>query len=307
MLLKADIQNIIKPFKRPKSVAAWVDLFIFNRELSKKAKLTSAGIAVGTIALFGMQTFWLLASPPELPTLTRTNIKPLEEAQVPSLYDFYKPEYQSLFGSTESATQNETGLDIKLTGVITGTNPVAIIKQDKTTKMYKTGDKVTSGVVLKQVYADHIIINNSGKEERLSLPQMLKPVAFKGKGTVVAKSKKINWLHEKAATDSISAEVLRADVVAELTDAANLMSMAKFYELRTAGIFQGFVLQKVRNDSLIHKIGLRNNDEILALDGLPFKDRGQVIAKLLSFHQAETATIKIRRRGETINLVVNII
>lgn len=307
MLLKADIQNIIKPFKRPKSVSAWVDLFIFNRELSKKAKLTSAAIALGAVTLFGMQTFWLLVSPPELPELTRTNIKPLEEAQVPDLYDFYRPEYQTLFGGTQSTSQSETGLDLALTGVITGATPVAIIKQGKTTKMHKTGDKLSSGVILKAVYANHVIINNQGKEERLSLPQTLKPVAFKGKGHVIKTVKKTKWLHQTKATGSLSVEVLRADVVAELTDAANLMSMAKFYELRTAGIFQGFVLQNVRKSSLISKIGLKNNDEIIALDGLPFKDRGQVIAKLLSFHQAETATIKIRRRGETINLIVNII
>lgn len=307
MILKADIINLIKPLRRPKTLAAWVDLFIFNPQITKKIKLGFIALAIILMLVLGLKLFWLYVTPPSLPNLTKTNIKPLEEAQIPELYTFYKPEYQALFGGKSTASQGETSLELKLTGVITGTNPVAIIQKDKTTKMYKINDEISKHVILKSVFSNYVILNNNGKEERLSLPQILKPTAFKAKNKLVSKPKKFNWLHQEEATRNLTAEVMRADVVAELTDAANLMSMAKFYELRTVGKLQGFVLQRIRFGSLLEKAGFKNGDQILALDGMPFKDKGQVIAKLLSFHQAETATIKIRRKGETINLVINII
>lgn len=64
-----------------------------------------------------------------------------------------------------------TTLALSLSGIMTGTNPVAVIKHagDETQRSYAVGDEIIEGVVLEEVHPNYVVIDNNGVKELVYL------------------------------------------------------------------------------------------------------------------------------------------
>ena len=76
-----------------------------------------------------------------------------------------------------------TRLNLQLAGVFAAepqSQAIAIISAGSAEQnAYGVGDKISGETTLKAVYADHVIIDNRGRDEKLSLPDDVQPVAMR--------------------------------------------------------------------------------------------------------------------------------
>lgn len=81
-----------------------------------------------------------------------------------------------------AAPVEDTKLNLQLAGVFAAdpqSEAIAIISAGQAEQnAYGVGDKISGETTLKAVYTDHVIINNRGRDERLSLPDNVQPISM---------------------------------------------------------------------------------------------------------------------------------
>ena len=89
---------------------------------------------------------------------------------------------QHLFGGSGTADLPITSLQLHLIGIIQadpeGASHVIISSAGQPGKVYQTGDTLTSGVHIKSITADGVILENGGRMEKLPLSRP--PLTFQG-------------------------------------------------------------------------------------------------------------------------------
>jgi type II secretory pathway component PulC len=151
---------------------------LFSTEWGRRsglALLTLAGILlISTIikAPFSWHTDFQLTRP-----ITLVSTSPLHQID-PLAVLIEKIPQRHLLGNNETviSTLPITRLPFALIGIFQSTPKTlshAIISEaGQTGKMYKIGDKVTSGITISDIKGDSVIVNNNGHLEKLSLQRL---------------------------------------------------------------------------------------------------------------------------------------
>jgi type II secretion system protein C len=164
-----------------------------------------------------------------------------------------------------------------------------IIENMKTKEqdVFVLGDKIFNEASLTAIKSDSVEINRNGEIETLILDEL--PVAGKpppGSGGVMSISE-TEYVLDRAELDS------------QLSNLSLLLQQARAVPSYKNGQAVGLRVFAIRPDSLYSKIGLRNGDVLLNINGRPLGDLTEAI-KLFEIMKAENSfSLSLERNRET--------
>lgn len=97
------------------------------------------------------------------------------------------------------------------------------------------------------------------------------------------------------------------DTAAEyLGDPTKLLDQALYKPYKKDGEVVGFKISNIKKDSLLRKVGIRNNDVLLRINGTTVNDPGSLMEAYSALSNAETATIDIMRKNKPQSILIEL-
>ncbi|HEU0197398.1 MAG TPA: type II secretion system protein GspC [Nevskiaceae bacterium] len=200
------------------------------------------------------------------------------------------------------ATAPETHLNLKLLGILAnrlypGQSRALIAPGGEADKPYALGQAITSGVLLKAIFPDRVVLLRNGSLETLRLhlnqgddntPESNVPIAVAGEaGNSAVKLSSIRT--KLLANPSIAGQFIRVQPVA-----GNAGQGQEGYR-----IFPG------PNRSAFAASGLHPGDIVTAVNGVPLNNPAQTLQLLSELSRAQSVTLTIKRGGQTQTKTLN--
>lgn len=228
---------------------------------------------------------WLL-----LPvTLTASSvIAPAPSANAPATSPLASISSARLWGTppvvaAPSVTQ-DTRLPLSLRGVLSGEGLAMIEASSSGTKVYRTGDSLPGGAILKDVLIDHVLIERAGLIERLALPrQNLNPQAMP------------NPAPEPSAAPVHLGKLLQQSP-AELSKEFRLAPVTE------AGKLRGYRLRALRNPEMLQRAGLEADDVLISVNGTSLTQANDLPKFIKDLRTATVIDAVVLRNGSEVPL-----
>lgn len=181
----------------------------------------------------------------------------------------------------------QTPLSLRLRGVVTGDRGYAIIVDAEGNEgVYRAGDEVPGEAEVVTIEARRVVLERNGSREALELP---------GSGTSTA----------AAAAPTASSESRRPGGLASGVGIGSLSSMTSAFSLDPNELARritilpvaggGFRVRAGRDAAIFTQLGFHANDIVLAVNGQPVDNQGDVRAVFESFRPGEPLAITVRR------------
>ncbi|MFO7750102.1 MAG: type II secretion system protein N [Desulfobacteraceae bacterium] len=194
-------------------------------------------------------------------------------------------------------TMEKTDLDLKLWGTVTGDEhgACAVIEDKKTNSqaLYKIGDAIQSAVVRK-ILRHRVVLNNNGKDQILEM-DMEDRISGPVKKTVPGPA-------ENAENITLD----RSLVNRSMENINTLMKQVRIRPHFSGGKPDGMLLYGIKNDSLFKKMGLRNGDIIMGVDGKKIRSVDDALALYQNLKNASGVDMQIKRRGRIKEINYNV-
>ncbi len=185
----------------------------------------------------------------------------------------------------------KTKLNLKLRGTVTGGEDgenFAVIEGGKIRDqaLYKKGDTVEEGAVVKKILRGMVVLNYRGEDQILEMEE---------KKTGAEK----NSLQEKSgpAKVSESMDIKRTLIDESMSDISSLMKQVRVRPHFTAGKSDGLLLYGIQHDSLFRKMGIKNGDIIMGVDGNEIESVDDALSLYENLKTASNVKLQIKRRG----------
>jgi general secretion pathway protein C len=186
--------------------------------------------------------------------------------------------------------------NLVLAGTIATTDPkngIAIISDGGPSKIYSVGDAV-GDAHLHSVYLDHVILDRSGRFEKVALPRLLL-----ADGSTARQPAQASRLTAAADTHSSGHE-----------DSRSLAGVMRLGASMTneAGKLRGFRIYPGRNPAAFNATGLRGGDLVVGINGTSVPDQDRQLAQEIfdSIKSSAMATLTIERFGKTREVAVDL-
>lgn len=211
-------------------------------------------------------------------------------------------------GATAASTAPvvQSRLNIKLLGTVVAEErsvAVVTISGSKEQLVFVIGQQMQSGVTLKSVEANAIVVDHSGKLERIEMEEGPPSQGAGGRSPVGETRTKSQW---GTAPSSDNRTVSRSMLDEELGDFSKLLSQARVVPNFEGGKADGFIIQSIAPGSLYEKVGLQNGDIIRKVNGNMINGPQQAMAMLKDLQSAAHVTVEIKRAGSVQELNYNI-
>lgn len=204
--------------------------------------------------------------------------------------------------SDAESNAEETRLQLTLNGLIesdTEENSRAVITYQGKQDQYAIGDKlpVRGRVTMRRLLADRVLIENSGKLEALYLFDKRKAAA----------NARVASTPRPATPSSVNRSSIGSNVRQKLLDnPSSLMDLIRISEARENGELIGYRLRPSRDKAVFEKLGLKANDVVTSVDGLPMTNVTNGMRAFQTLRTASEATFEIIRDGVSVSQVVSI-
>lgn len=197
--------------------------------------------------------------------------------------------------SLQDIPLSEKNLDFELVGTIilekTAEN-IAVIEDTKTgnQKMYKAGDRIDQ-IRIESVLRDNVVIKSSEGKKVLTMQykSLRKSRGGRGGGDRTKAD-----VQPADATQSISKDY----VMKSLQDMSKLMQSALIKPYLQNGETVGFQLDNIQSGSFYDKIGLKNEDVIMRVDGNDLKNPQQLMGFSQQLRRKDQVSLTVRRDGK---------
>ena len=212
-----------------------------------------------------------------------------------------------LFGEMEKAAVQrqtkapETRLNLVLRGVIAA-DPMslshAIIARGKNGKeeVYAIGDKMPGGVIVEEVYPDHVILNRGGQLETLQL------VKDEDVGIIRTPNKRSTFLPSGTPGQQLTS--IRQEI---LSNPTSFGDYALPVVVKKNGKQLGYRLQpQKKGNELMQKLGLEKNDVITEINGIRLDNPQNGIGALRALSTANSVSITVMRNGTEVPLNIQL-
>jgi general secretion pathway protein C len=216
-----------------------------------------------------------------------------------------------LFGSPAAPAQEsesvdeapDTRLSLNLIGILAGDDRESralIGKSDGEEKPYAIGDTVISGVTLRSIFADRVILSRAGKLETLRLNKD----APSSPQAVAARNANAALVSTAGAETGQMLSQIREQIMSDPTKAANYL---RVQPATVGGQQRGYRIYPGREREAFQQIGLRPGDLVTAVNGVQLDDNQKALQLLGDLSQANAVTLTIERGGQvqTLNLTLN--
>lgn len=219
----------------------------------------------------------------------------------------------------------KSDLPVKLIGTIYGGDPlsgIALVENStkKTINSFMVGDTLTKESIVKEVLKERIIIDREGRLEYIEVDKQelsrskrkkkskdtsssnnttIAPIATEPPPSSYKEDGFERKEREMVMTSAYKQKLLTGDFTKVLQDAKASPNMVD-------GELKGFLLTRIRKDSIYEKAGLQNEDIVSEINGIPLTDTAQAIRLLQSLRNEAEIEIRILRGGAPMNFTMNV-
>ncbi len=193
----------------------------------------------------------------------------------------------------------ETRLNLVLRGVYASEDPRAAgaILSEPSGKQgfYRVGARLPGGAVLKEVHADHIILERRGRLETLRLPKE-KINGAQRNGRQASPSSAVR----RTARTAVSANrvpTLREFRDLVVKDPQRLTDIVQMSPYSKGGRFIGYRIRPGKNKALFDRLGLRSGDIVTSINGIAIDSPTNGLSVLNSLATARQVGIEVERNG----------
>jgi general secretion pathway protein C len=269
-------------------------------------------LAVVYIAYLMSQLFWLLwPQPVTQPLPSMSSVYASTSAKVSSQAIIK----QNLFGDAGSkpieqpkaivSDAPQTALNVRLTGIIAVSLDdkagLAIIESQGRQTTYEVAEAIQgTRAKLAQVLPDRVILDVGGRFETLMLDglEYSKNVAM----PVAPKSTNQNNSRTSGLVQRNVPGELIEQKEALLKDPGKLLDYIRITPYRSSGQLMGYRLSPGKDPALFDKMGLKNNDLAVAINGYQLTDMKQAMSAMNELRNSTDATITIERDGQQMSV-----
>lgn len=215
-----------------------------------------------------------------------------------------------------SATIPKTDLPLKLLGTIFAgdlTAGIAIVENTlkKTTNSFMVDDTLINDALVHEVHQEKIIIKRGQRLEYLEIPktELHRSLRKKKAGKIATTSVETiapiateppppNFKEEgfeRKEKEIIMSQSYRSKLLT--TEFTKVLQDAKATPNMVDGELKGFILTRIRKESIYEKAGLQNDDIVEEINGVPLTDVSQSIKLLNSLRQESEIEVRVIRGG----------
>jgi general secretion pathway protein C len=203
----------------------------------------------------------------------------------------------NLFGQSPTAAGTDapvTTMNLKLVLVFAANDEklglAAIGSGTEEVKVYKVGDAVPGGARLHAVYVDRVLLDRGGSIEALLVPP--RSGAAQGPATALP-----------VASAGVSMERVQQIILDNPGLINQVMSrQAVFQDGRLAGVR----VNPGPNTQAFNRLGLRPNDLVTAINGMPLDDQSRANEVFNTLNGASQARVTVNRNGRETELNLNL-
>ncbi len=203
----------------------------------------------------------------------------------------------------------ETHLNLSLRGVFASRDPqeaLAIISDPGgKEKPYRVGEALPGGATLHEIYADRVILSRGGRLEALRLQRERLPQGQGAQPAAVPSASAGEAPPEppEPATRPDAAQRLRALRQEYAQDPKALWNQVRITPVMGDNGIKGYTL-KHQDAGLMRAIGLRDDDVIVAVNGMPLSDPSVMYQVMNNLTTANQLSLTVERNGspQTLNI-----
>jgi len=198
----------------------------------------------------------------------------------------------------------DTRLNLKLRGVLASSDPafaLAIIADGKGKEdAYALESKLPGNAVLKEIYADRVILAYRGRMEALRLPKE----AITSVGAEPAKRNSrlktgIRGLPSSSVRNADTSALLRQYREAMINDPQSLMNLVSATPVvnKSTGKLKGYKVQPGKDRKLLSKFGLKRGDVVTAVNGVSLDNPIKALEVMRDLSTASSVSLDVERKG----------
>ncbi|CCQ12752.1 General secretion pathway protein C [Pseudoalteromonas luteoviolacea B = ATCC 29581] len=271
-------------------------------------------VAVIYIAYLLAQLFWSLwpmPKPQPLPTTAHYTVDANSPANVRAIIA------QNVFGRADAKPQEvvqktvisdapETRLNLRLTGIVAVSHDdeagLAIIESQGRQETYIVSESINgTNAKMAQVLPDRVILDVGGRFETL----MLDGLDF-SKTIAIPSSGNRNNLIVNSSSPAPSNNKLKEELSATRDevrqDPGKLFDYIRISQATKDGKLIGYRLSPGKDPELFTRMGLKNNDLAVAINGYQLTDMKQAMQAVSELRNSSNATITIERDGSLMDV-----
>ncbi len=225
---------------------------------------------------------------------------------------FNKLTSANVFGVSDKAVVQkqtnvpETRLNLTLKGVLAAI-PMkmasAIIAQGKNGKedIYGIGDKLPGGVVIKEIYPEHVVLERGGRLETLKLQKISGIGNIRSSGSSYASRR--NGGRYAQGSPEAALKQIRTNI---LRNPTSFGDYALPVVVKRNGKQIGYRLQPQAKGQLLAELGIEKNDVITQINGINLDKPQNGISALRKLSTAKNLSIVVKRNGVEIPLNISL-
>lgn len=203
----------------------------------------------------------------------------------------------------------KTKLNLKLWGTVSGDpeKAYAVIEdtQKREQNLYRVGDTIQQATV-KMVLREKVVLNVNGKDEVLTMEELDESP---GGGPRYAASRSYSprmpsSMPRPSGEQRIS--INRNMIDEAFQDMNKLMTDIAITPHNENGELVGLNLNRIKPNSIFRRMGLRNGDVLMGVDGKPILSVEDAMSMYQSLQSADNVQVQVKRRGRDRTINYNI-
>jgi general secretion pathway protein C len=184
-----------------------------------------------------------------------------------------------------------------------------ISADDGRQEVYRSGQYLKGGGILKKVYKDKILVESSGRDVEVKLVEIAAVQEVTGGGRRAGASSKDDKAQQGADMASFARQtsgdsfmVDREAVQAALADPKQIMTDARLLPNMVEGRQEGFVIREIRPGGVYQGLGLRNGDILLRVNEFNISDPETALQVFTALRGMDKVELDIVRGGSRMTL-----
>jgi general secretion pathway protein C len=284
----------------------------------RKGIVTTNIVLLIALGMLGIKTFQKLMDlkssrqPIEMP-VEKPPSEPSETASKPIV--FYAPIFKRNLFNTQNAPEKtepaididalqETRLKLELLGTVAtqDAGAYAVIKDPKTgkQKLYRVGDTIQDATI-KRICRETVVLNHNGEDSVLKMERKDSAAG------VTQISTPFDELEEPTENPRRQKRVLSRELLDNaMRDSADLMNQFTLNPHEVDGQVEGVTIGRIKRNSIVMRMGLRNGDVISAVNGTPVDSIENTVEFMSSLMENSAVSIDILRRGKPVRIEYSI-
>lgn len=298
-------------------MSSWVDDMLprlVSLGLDKRLPILAALLLTVMLAQTMAVLTWKLVPQPQVEKVSMISAQPTARAGAAVKNQVRQISQWHLFGVTQKTASTavakvtnapDTRLNLKLRGVMASSDPafaLAIIADGKGKEdAYALESKLPGNAVLKEIYADRVILEYRGRMEALRLPRdTIASVDSKPAKRVGGVRSGLKATPSRSVRNADTSALLRQYREAMINDPQSLMNLVAATPVTDAstGKLKGYRIRPGKDRKLLWKFGLKKGDVVTAVNGVSLDNPIKALEIMRDLSTASSVSLDVERKGQ---------